>query len=398
MNVLFLGGVFTDSLVRQVLVDTLSPVQNAADNLQKNYIQGLKESQRVENVTVINLPFVGSYPFLYKKMLFTADLKVESLKGVKVVNLSFFNFLFLKNFFRIYKSLTAILAEVKKNREQKNYLFCYSMHLPFLIACYMAKLINPSITVCIIVPDLPEFMAARKGFSAFVFGIFSKISYAIVNRADLCVLLTEHMKNSFSDELPSVVIDGIADERFISQIEEHDTLNYFLYTGTLDSRYGIRDLIQSYIDSGVVDHELHICGDGSEREYVERVAADFPNIKYFGQMPREQALAKQHKAKLLVNPRNNNSEYTKYSFPSKVIEYMSSGVPVLMYKLDGISTEYYEFVYTIPNVDGGMASCFSYIALLESSELKKKGADAKQFILNNKMPLQQVEKILHYLA
>ena len=37
-----------------------------------------------------------------------------------------------------------------------------------------------------------------------------------------------------------------------------------------------------------------------------------------------------------VNPRQNNEEFTKYSFPSKTMEYLASGVPVVAYKLDGI--------------------------------------------------------------
>ena len=39
---------------------------------------------------------------------------------------------------------------------------------------------------------------------------------------------------------------------------------------------------------------------------------------------------------MLINPRTNEGVYTQYSFPSKTMEYMRAGKPVLCCKLDGI--------------------------------------------------------------
>ena len=50
-------------------------------------------------------------------------------------------------------------------------------------------------------------------------------------------------------------------------------------------------------------------------------------------------------ATLLINPRFSNEEYTKYSFPSKNMEYMASGTPILTTKLPGMPKEYYEYIY-----------------------------------------------------
>ncbi|MBP3360682.1 MAG: hypothetical protein J6N52_07515 [Clostridia bacterium] len=47
---------------------------------------------------------------------------------------------------------------------------------------------------------------------------------------------------------------------------------------------------------------------------------------------------------MLVNPRSATDEFTKYSFPSKTMEYMLSGTPVVMYKLAGIPDEYDEYL------------------------------------------------------
>lgn len=55
----------------------------------------------------------------------------------------------------------------------------------------------------------------------------------------------------------------------------------------------------------------------------------------------------QVKCDVLVNPRSNNDEFTKYSFPSKTMEYLLSGSKVVMYPLSGIPQEYFEFITVV---------------------------------------------------
>jgi hypothetical protein len=52
-------------------------------------------------------------------------------------------------------------------------------------------------------------------------------------------------------------------------------------------------------------------------------------------------------ADVLVNPRRNDAEYTKYSFPSKNVEYLLSGNPVVGYMLDGMGQAYRDFMYIV---------------------------------------------------
>ena len=46
-----------------------------------------------------------------------------------------------------------------------------------------------------------------------------------------------------------------------------------------------------------------------------------------------------------MNPRFTGAEYTLYSFPSKNIEYMVSGTPVITTRLAGIPDDYYPYVF-----------------------------------------------------
>ena len=53
----------------------------------------------------------------------------------------------------------------------------------------------------------------------------------------------------------------------------------------------------------------------------------------------------------MINTRTNESEYTKYSFPSKNIEYLLTGKRVVACMLDGMPNCYREYIYEIVNGD-----------------------------------------------
>jgi glycosyltransferase involved in cell wall biosynthesis len=394
MKVLFLGGIFSDRDKSDIIRNSKGGVQYAADTLQKNYINGFSQSKSVQAVSVINLPFIGAYPNRYRQLFYRPVTGRESLNQATILNIGFFNLTIVKNIHKVILAVKTILSEMKSHPDQRQVLVCYSMHFPFLVACYFVKLLRKETHLCVIVPDLPEYMAVRKGVAKFFFHMLSRVSYFIVSKSDSIVAITREMLEKFDADIQKVVIEGIADKRYISISEVGQRKNYYLYTGTLDRRYGIRNLVDSYVSSGIDSYELYICGDGDDRKYVEGVSASNPNVKYFGQLDRDSVLGLQRDAALLINPRDNDSVYTKYSFPSKIIEYMSSGVPVLMYKLDGIPEEYYDFCYLIPPGGDGLKMKLLELSKLADSEFISKGKSAKQFIVENKMPDMQVGKLL----
>jgi len=73
---------------------------------------------------------------------------------------------------------------------------------------------------------------------------------------------------------------------------------------------------------------------------------------------------------------------------------MSSGVPVMMYALDGIPAEYYCFCYLVPPGADGLKEMLAKVASFEADELAKMGRSAKQFVADHKMPSAQVAKVL----
>ena len=103
-------------------------------------------------------------------------------------------------------------------------------------------------------------------------------------------------------------------------------------------------------------------------------------------------------AMLLVNPRPTSEEFTRYSFPSKILEYMMSGTPVITTKILGIPKEYDKYLFYFYADDPlSMANDLRKLMDMSLKDLSRKGRDAREFVIKNKNNIIQAEKILNFI-
>jgi glycosyltransferase involved in cell wall biosynthesis len=144
--------------------------------------------------------------------------------------------------------------------------------------------------------------------------------------------------------------------------------------------------------------ELHLYGNGDYAEEIKKIAEKEPSVVYHGSCSNDKILAAERQATLLVNPRTSEGEYTKYSFPSKVLEYMSSGTPVLMARLPGILDEYYNYCYVFDDTDPqGLEISLRKVLDMDAEEIKNLGRTASDFVLGKKNNAVQAKKALDTL-
>jgi glycosyltransferase involved in cell wall biosynthesis len=269
------------------------------------------------------------------------------------------------------------------------------------IACN-AKRIFDDVELTIIVPDLPQFFGSNLIYRALGFPKRrSKYIYQNINFFDNFVLLSKDMATELKivDEKFTVVegiYNSISNSEKAIREENDNAVKIILYTGALSSKYGIETLLNAFNSIENPDYRLVICGEGDGREIVEKIAKEDERITFMGKVSHKLILTMQKNATLLVNPRTPEGEYTKYSFPSKTMEYFASGTSVLMYKLPGIPSEYFNFCYTMDEDYSSDALSHKIIEILSMpvEEREVLGMSAKDFILQYKNPKNQVKKII----
>lgn len=281
-------------------------------------------------------------------------------------------------------------------------LLIYDLYPPFLSVIKYIKMFNSNIKVVNVVPDIYGMTRDSHSILSKIYDKFNnKILIRNLQFVDGYVYLTEFMSEKmpiFCQEKKSTIVEGILHPDVASDTDQDIDLvkgKYILYSGSLDLRHGIINLIKAYIDANLLNCKLVICGDGEGKVQVLDLIKQHKNVVYLGQVSREVAIKIQRNAFLLTNPRTSSGVFTRYSFPSKIIEYFASGVPTLMYKLDGIPTEYYEHCFYLEKEDhNSLVEKLIEINHLSMEEMKLKGRNAKNFVTLHKNSKVQCNKIL----
>ena len=215
------------------------------------------------------------------------------------------------------------------------------------------------------------------------------------------VLLTKQMNSIVNPKnKPYIIMEGLVDSRLeIPERNKKESKRIAIYAGGLREEYGLKLLVEGFLKAAVDNSELWIYGSGAYSEELHNYSQQFDSIKFFGVHPNEEIVETEMSATLLINPRPTKEELTQYSFPSKNMEYMVSGTPVLTTILPGMPEEYYEYVYLFDQGEtiDGYASVIKRVLSLPEKELKQKGKAARQWVLDNKNNNKQSERILSFI-
>ena len=245
-----------------------------------------------------------------------------------------------------------------------------------------------------IVTDIPDLLSKNK--------LAIKVSNFIIRNCTDYVLLTEAMAEYLKiQHKPYVVLEGHSDIQMNNVHPDPGKKlqpRVCMYAGCIAWQYGLRNLIEGFQKAGLENTQLHLYGPCDDEEEIKRIAREDPRIVYGGMLLNTDIVEKEMGATLLVNPRPTCEEYVKYSFPSKTMEYMATGTPVLTTVLPGMPSEYHPFVYLLEDeTPEGIANKLRELMSLSDETLFEKGKEARTFILGTRNNVVQAEKILKML-
>lgn len=396
-EVLFIGTYAGEKYLKKLLAQKQYD-QLAANQTEKFYINGLGEI--IKKIYVLSALVVPSYP----KGSLTMPPNYEKIKYGFINNVRFINLPGIRFVSQISELRNAIKKWKARNAEKtEKIIIVYAMRLPFYMAAKFMKKLYPNAVYINIVPDIPIYMHMDN--NSLLQRAKSKLNQEILLREskifDGFVLYTEAMKDVLRcNKKNSIVIEGIVEslENVPSYVNSKvNSKQIIMYAGGLNRRYGVKLLAEGFISAQIENTELHFYGNGDYAEELKKLSMENPSIKYFGLVSPDQIKKKMKEASLLVNPRPIDEEFTKYSCPSKTLEYMSSGVPFLSSRLQGIPEEYFEYIYSIDDVSiSGISNALKMVFCDSLETRTKKAYEAQKFILLNKNEKVQVQKLISF--
>ncbi len=395
MNILYLGTVCDFEKYEKILENCKTKPSVASVVFETALMKGFAEND--SDVQILSYPMIPTFP--NSNALVFGGHKEEvcgfSCRWLRTVNLPL-----IKQWSRRADACRAIKAWAKENRGE-GVILTYSVP-PFLVKDILRFGKRYGLKAVAVIPDLLANMYINHKGNSLV----SSLKQLYLNKAlklqgeyDGYVYLTEAMREVVSLEKPYIVMEGILDHTGVASEKVFPSSSRgIMYAGRMHEKYGVLNLVEAFEQIEDTQAELWLFGEGTAVNEIQNRAKKNPRIRYFGSVTREEVLEYERKASLLVNPRSTKESFTKYSFPSKTIEYMASGTPLLTTELEGIPAEYFDYVFSIKDNDVPLLKgALSNILNMSDKELESKGKAAQQFVSENKNARSQTRRIINFL-
>ena len=338
-------------------------------------------------------------PYVNGKKGFVPSIR-EQGNGLSYKYVPYFNLPILKHLCLFFYSFFYVLFWGVGNHKNKA-VICDVLAISICLGALLATKCNRLKSVAL-VTDIYSLMQGTDT-KAYINRLAGKLNVWYSGSFDKYVLLTEQMNEVVNPKgHPFIVMEALCDSSIlhgeIKRVEKEHPRTV-IYAGGLHSKYGLKMLAEGFLKAEVDDAKLVYYGSGEYVEEFKELCKNHSNLEYRGVAQNDEIVAEEQKATLLVNPRFTTEEFTKFSFPSKNMEYMASGTPLLTTKLPGMPKEYYPYVFlfqeeTIDGYADAIRKALSY----SESELRLFGCRASQFVLSNKSNVQQAKRVLEFIG
>ena len=402
MRILFLGFAEPDDIMDLICnEDPIPPIQTHKFNW--SLINGI-ESHLDNPLDIISAMPISDYP--RNPRLYIKRRVYKRLGGGDILNISFLNILLLKHFTRFASALSAGISWVSQTKlVNRRVIMVYGVHTPFLIVGQSLSRFF-GIPVIGIWTDPPGVSLPNDGWvKRMIRNVDSSLARKYMKKMNGCVALTRELAEDYSPGVPTLIMEGIANIADYVQTGTESISNELenkfivMYAGGLYEHHGVRALIEGFRQFADASCRLWLFGRGEMEEEVRHIMDDDDRVIYYGFRPNAEVHRAEKEATVLINPRPTTSEVTKYLFPSKTIEYMLTGTPVITTRMPGITDEYSPYLFFIDDESPtGIADALKKIRSHPNKMLMEFGAKASAFVRESKNPTVQGKRVVEFIV
>ena len=381
MHYLYVGYYVDDKTFTEILDRKINNMSFARQKFEYNIIRGFHEQLGDDVSFVSYVPTDGSLEIPNTSSIEDAIVTHIAIQKSSVGSLV-----------SAYKRFKNYLISMGEEKLKGLRVLMYAVIPPFeqALLTLKKKYGIKIVTICSEVPEL------RRYGNSLPSWLKKKVLTHYNEQFDGYVLFSGAMKEVVRTEnKPCLVMEGIAPD--IRSTPKAEKKNIVMYAGGLASDNNIPLLIECCQQVPELD-EVWICGVGPDEERIKEMADKDSKVKYFGRVPNEKVLEMESQAKVLVNFRNPNEKLTRYSFPSKILEYIASGSMVMSTRLVGIPEEYFEYVIPVDITDrSAIIACLVKVFSLQDKEYIDCCLEAQTFVCNKNYKAQ-TKRVIEFLV
>jgi hypothetical protein len=372
-----------------------------AGNLaQIGFLDALNSAGVVPNLVLSGQP-IAYYP--KGNIIARWAHEVQFGNGIKVKLIPLINIYIIRDVLRaIYIYIYIICWGIKHFRDNR-IILTYNLNVPpILPLLVVARLTGARLVSILYDVAWPESLTL--GFvREFAYKTLIKISTWCIPRLDGRIVITNSISERYAPNEHALLVDGGVTDLVIGRLfplkigEEKKEID-ILFAGGLDEWNHIPLLLEMMNNNQDNRCRLWLVGDGRCRNKVIQATKVNARIRYFGVLGHHDLFQLYQKADILLNIRNTSDPAMKYHFPSKLLEILTVGKPVITTSIAHAAEEYGRYCFILDEeTPQALFERIQAIMALSPEERLAFGLRARDYMLREHTWKRQGEKIRAYL-
>lgn len=369
----------------------------AGDIFQENFLTALAGSNFPTPEVHAYFP-VQSFP--RTKKLFFGAIKAKMSNGLTVRSLSHINLGALKiATLGLSAAWRTFTWAVKNRKADRRVVICYNLTAPpAWPISFLSKIIQLDL-----VPFIGDiYVPGEVVKDTFLRRVEFNGQKRLIPKADGLLIANQAIVQDFAPNRHSLLLEGGVMESLVRRFESHprkfDESFHVVYAGQLSVLNGVTLLLDALKLIDMPNLKVTIMGGGEFAATVKEAAQHDSRITFRGLCDHEQVLETYEQADLLVNLRRTDYQTHRYVFPSKVVECLATGRPLLTTCTGHVEGEFGDLVYMLKDESPiALAEAIKTIASHSKAERESVGARAKNHVLENKTWEGHIVRLENYL-
>lgn len=397
LEIAFVGSPVCDAFCEQ------SPACSVAGNkFQKRLIEAI-EAAAGQPLKVVSFVPASMFP-RGRQLWYGANTHRLDGNGFETTFVSFVNAPVVKQVSQAWGIFREVAGWLWRKRHARRVVIVYNVFSPHSLPVLAATRLFGGKAVALIA-DLPHDVYGFRG----VKGVLERADFVVQTRSiarfDAQIPLTAAIAEDFAPRVPALVLEGgvavpangtEADRPSAAQRDGEDRI--CMFSGLLNEINGVDLLLDAFARIPGAEYRLWIYGRGPLEARVREAAERDRRIRYGGFLPNAEIARLQRQATVLVNPRPSHRAITRYTFPSKLIEYMLSGRPVLTTALPGIPQEYHLHLHLVRDeTPDGLATAIRGVCEMPANERERLAQRTRDFVVREKNWQRQGQRVYDFV-
>lgn len=250
--------------------------------------------------------------------------------------------------YKLHYIVTNIVKYITQRYKEGDLVVSYNANIVNGLIVTKLKKVCKNVQIVLEIEELFSQSRNIKGKLRYLFE--SRIERKAISMCEAYIIVNENLTKFFDNSKPFIINSGYHETSY--SVNSEKTVNSLtpaiVYCGRLDADGGVINLLNAmeYIDFNC---RIIVTGLGELIDKVKKASKDDVRIEYKGLVSNDELSFILENASVCINPIDENANFTKYSFPSKIYEYMRHGNAIITSNVPSINmiTRSYHGIYII---------------------------------------------------